>query len=434
MKTNLLEALKHQRVLVAISGGIDSVVLAHLLYSHGAEVILAHCNFSLRGEESDDDEAFVRSFAERLGVQLLVVRFDTHAYAKEHQLNTQLAARELRYEWFDRMAQTYDCAYIATAHHANDNLETFLINLSRGSGLDGLLGIPEQNGKLIRPLLSFSRQQIYQYAQAKQLSWREDSSNASNKYVRNVIRHEIIPQMRYVHPNYLENFNQTQEYLHQSARFIDYYIEKIRSECFQGEPIRISTSPLLQVPELPLVLHRLFYPYGFNNVKDLQQLLFTAEAGKQLCSPSHQLIKDKEWVWLLPIEGEEESPFLIAEGTREVSTPIRLLFEEVQPTAAISEDPNTISVDADKLEFPLALRHKHEGDVFYPIGLGSAKKLSKYFIDEKYSQIARQQQWLLCSGDRIVWVVGKRLDHRFRVTPKTKRVLQISVVGNSQIC
>ena len=332
------------------------------------------------------------------------------------------------------MAQAYDCAYIATAHHANDNLETFLINLSRGSGLDGLLGIPQQNGKLIRPLLSFSRQQIYQYAQAKQLGWREDSSNASNKYVRNVIRHEIIPQMCYVHPNYLENFNQTQGYLHQSARFIDYYIEKIRNECFQGDPIRISPSPLLQVPELPLVLHRLFYPYGFNNVKDLQQLLFTAEAGKMLCSPSHQLIKDKEWVWLLPIEGEEEAPFLIAEGVREVTTPIRLVFEEVPPTAAISEDPNTISVDADKLEFPLALRHKREGDVFYPIGLGCAKKLSKYFIDEKYSQIGRQQQWLLCSGDRIVWVVGKRLDHRFRVTPKTKRVLQVSVFGNSQIC
>jgi tRNA(ile)-lysidine synthase len=166
----------------------------------------------------------------------------------------------------------------------------------------------------------------------------------------------------------------------------------------------------------------------------LQQLLFTAEAGKMLSSPSHQLIKDKEWVWLLPIEGEEEAPFLIAEGVREVTTPIRLFFEEVPLTAALSQDPNTISVDADKLEFPLALRHKREGDIFYPIGLGSAKKLSKYFIDEKYSQIARQQQWLLCSGDRIVWVVGKRLDHRFRVTPKTKRVLQISVVGNSQIC
>ena len=172
-----IKKLKEKKILVAISGGIDSVVLAHLLYTHGIELLLAHCNFQLRGTESDDDEAFVRTFAAELSVPLEVKRFDTHQYASSHQLNTQLAARELRYQWFDELASTHFCDAIATAHHANDNLETFFINLSRGSGLEGLLGIPEEKDTIIRPLLQFSRQQIYEYAQAKRLKWREDSSN-----------------------------------------------------------------------------------------------------------------------------------------------------------------------------------------------------------------------------------------------------------------
>ena len=419
MKTNLLEALKHQRVLVAISGGIDSVVLAHLLYSHGAEVILAHCNFSLRGEESDGDEAFVRNFAKTLGIPLEVKRFDTKEYAKAHQLNTQLAARELRYEWFYQLLETHHCEALATAHHANDNLETFLINLSRGSGLEGLLGIPQQTDKIVRPLLQWSRQQIYDYAEAHQLQWREDSSNASNKYVRNVIRHEIIPQMAAIHPNYLENFNQTQEYLHQSARFIDFYIEEWRKSCFnpKGEvsvPIAIDTQKLQTAPEIDLVLHKLFYPYGFGNIKDLKNLLFNAEAGKQLLSATHSLVKDSKGAWLKELTAE--------------SLPPMLTYEELTPPFNLTKgDPNIAFIDADKLTAPLTLRQKQTGDFFYPIGLGVKKKLSKFFIDEKYSQVARENQWLLCSGEDIVWVVGKRLDERFKITEATQKALKLVV-------
>lgn len=411
-----------KKLLVAISGGIDSVVLTHLLHSHSTELLLAHCNFQLRGEESDGDEAFVHDFAKTLGIPLEVKRFDTHQYAKAHQLNTQLAARELRYEWFYELLETHHCDALATAHHANDNLETFLINLSRGSGLDGLLGIPQQTNKIVRPLLQWSRQQIYDYAEAHRLQWREDSSNASNKYVRNVIRHEIIPQMAAVHPNYLENFNQTQEYLHQSARFIDFYIEEWRKSCFSPRPqegglsvpIAIDTEKLQTAPEIDLVLHKLFYPYGFGNVKDLKNLLLNAEAGKQLLSATHSLVKDSKGAWLKELTAE--------------SLPPTLTYEELTPPFHITKgDPNIAFIDADKLTAPLTLRQKQAGDFFYPIGLGVKKKLSKFFIDEKYSQVARENQWLLCSEEDIVWVIGKRLDERFKITENTQRILKVVV-------
>ena len=416
---NTLNQLKNKKILLAISGGIDSVVLTHLLHSHGTKILLAHCNFQLRGEESDGDEAFVRNFAKTLGIPLEVKRFDTKEYAKAQQLNTQLAARELRYEWFYQLLETHHCEALATAHHANDNLETFLINLSRGSGLDGLLGIPQQTDKIVRPLLQWSRQQIYDYAEAHQLQWREDSSNASNKYVRNVIRHEIIPQMAAIHPNYLENFNQTQEYLHQSARFIDFYIEEWRKSCFnpKGEvsvPIAIDTQKLQTAPEIDLVLHKLFYPYGFGNIKDLKNLLFNAEAGKQLLSATHSLVKDSKGAWLKELTAE--------------SLPPTLTYEELTPPFNLTKgDPNIAFIDANKLNAPLTLRQKQTGDFFYPIGLGVKKKLSKFFIDEKYSQVARENQWLLCSGEDIVWVVGKRLDERFKITEATQKALKLVV-------
>lgn len=419
---NTLNQLKNKKILLAISGGIDSVVLTHLLHSHGTELLLAHCNFQLRGEESNGDEAFVRDFAKTLGIPLEVKRFDTHQYAIAHQLNTQLAARELRYEWFYELLETHHCDALATAHHANDNLETFLINLSRGSGLDGLLGIPQQTDKIVRPLLQWSRQQIYDYAEAHRLQWREDSSNSSNKYVRNVIRHEIIPQMAAVHPNYLENFNQTQEYLHQSARFIDFYIEEWKKSCFSPRPqegglsvpIAIDTQKLQSAPEIDLVLHKLFYPYGFGNVKDLKNLLFNAEAGKQLLSATHSLVKDSKGAWLKELTAE--------------SLPPTLTYEELTPPFHITKgDPNIAFMDADKLTAPLTLRQKQAGDFFYPIGLGVKKKLSKFFIDEKYSQVARENQWLLCSEEDIVWVIGKRLDDRFKITENTQRILKVVV-------
>ena len=411
--------LKAQKLLVAISGGIDSVVLAHLLHHNGVDIVLAHCNFQLRGEESDADEAFVRAFARELQVPLEVIRFDTKTYAHTHKLNTQLAARKLRYDWFEKLLTQQACDKVAIAHNANDNLETFFINLSRGTGLNGLIGIPEQTATIIRPLLKVSRAEIVEYAQKHRLSWREDSSNATDHYVRNRIRHHISPLLTQIHPNFLENFQKTQEYLYQSAEFIDFYIQKIRENAFQGEnPIRIATQKLQEVPQLELVLHKLFYPYGFGNVKDLKNLLLKAEAGKQLVSGTHILVKDKDCLWLKSLEQEEEKP--------------KLLIQEVTPPFAIKKNtPNIAYFDADKLTAAsLFLRKKAEGDAFYPLGFGRKKKLSKFFIDEKYTQAQREAQWLLCCEKDIVWVVGKRMDERFKITEQTQKALRIEVIGS----
>ena len=409
--------LKQQKLLVAISGGIDSVVLAHLLHSEGVEIVLAHCNFQLRGEESNADEAFVRDFAKEMGVAVEVIRFDTKKYAEIHQLNTQLAARELRYEWFGKLLVEKGCDKVAIAHNANDNLETFFINLSRGTGLGGLLGIPRETDTIIRPLLKVTREEIEQYARVHNLSWREDSSNATDHYVRNRIRHHISPQLREIHPNFLENFGKTQGYLRQADAFISFYIKKIEEECFEGDnPICINTKKLQEVPELEFVLHHLFYCYGFGNIKDLKNLLLRAEAGKQLISATHSLVKDRHCLWLKPLEAEEQAPELVYEE----------LFE---PFSIEKGNPSIAYVDADKLTEPLSVRKKQEGDVFYPLGLGRKKKLSKFFIDEKYTQAERDGQWLLCCGDAIIWVIGKRLDERFKITEKTKRAKKIYILS-----
>jgi tRNA methyl transferase len=411
--------------LVAISGGVDSVVLAHLLHSQGIEIVLAHCNFSLRGAESDADEAFVRQYAATLGVALEVVRFNTKQYAKDCGLNTQLAARELRYRWFAEMAKKHHCSAIATAHHANDNIETFIINLSRGSGLDGLLGIPQQTAQLVRPLLHMQRAEILSYAQQHGLQWREDSSNHTDKYVRNRIRHHITPQLLQVHPNFVANFQQTQAYLQQASRLIDAYIAQIQKQAFLNDtfPIKIAVKVLENTPERTLVLHKLFYKYGFHNPPDLEQLFFKAEAGKYIISATHQLVKDKDCVFLKERVAQAQE-YTIERNTVAISDPIALCFNFL--AHPIDNTPHSICIAADKLQYPLLLRHKREGDVFYPLGFGRKKKLSKFFIDEKYSQIARESQWLLCNGDgAIIWVVGKRMDSRFAPNDTTTAVLMI---------
>jgi len=405
-----ISSVKGQKLLVAISGGVDSVVLAHYLHSQKCHIVLAHCNFQLRGEESDGDEAFVRSFAQMLGVPLEVVRFDTREYAATHRLNTQLAARELRYQWFEELLRLHGCHRLVTAHQANDCIETFFINLSRGCGLSGLLGIPAATPTVVRPLLQVSREDIVAYAKAHRLQWREDSSNASDHYVRNRIRHHIYPPLEKIHPQFLENFQRTQSYLQQANRFIEFYLEKIKEEVFVGNfPIYIASEKLLSYPETDFLLHHLFYPYGFGNIEDLRQLFFKASSGKKLLSDTHQLLKDTRGVWL----AEGNSPFF----------PPEIVYEELLAPFEIEKVRTVAYIDADKLRAPLHLRRKREGDSFFPIGLGKRKKLSKFFVDEKYTQAAREEQWLLCCGEEIVWVIGKRLDERFKVTDKTQRVL-----------
>lgn len=421
---------KKSRILVAISAGMDSVVLAHWLHRQKVDIVLAHCNFQLRGDESDDDEFFVRRFAEQLNVLFLLKRFDTERFARENRMNIQLAARHLRYHWFEQMAMENHCDFIATAHHANDNVETFFVNLFRGAGLEGLSGIPKERGKIIRPLLEFSVKQIRQYAIDNQLVWRNDSSNNSDKYLRNQIRHHIVPKLEEINPFFLENFNKSQTFLKQSVRFIDFFIEKIKKQCFleEAKQIKIDISQLKQQPEIDLVLYHLFYPYHFKNISDIRQLL-DSQTGKQIFSSTHRLLKDRNYLILKENELFSDEKIILNKEMTEITEPFGLKMEFLSDfnLKNFQKNEKIAYIDADLLSFPLVIRRKQDDDYFYPLGMKQKKSLNKFFKDEKYSIYEKETQFLLCSNNHIVWVMGKRLDDRFKITPKTKNVLKIQV-------
>ncbi|WP_224483050.1 tRNA lysidine(34) synthetase TilS [Robertkochia aurantiaca] len=420
----------NSRILIAISGGIDSVVLASLMRTVSENIALAHCNFALRGEESDADEAFVKKLGGQYDIPVFTKRFDTEKYATSEKLSTQMAARELRYNWFDQLMSDHGYDYLMTAHHADDNLETFLINLSRGTGLDGLTGIPERHGKILRPLLPFSREEIKTYALNEKLEWREDSSNRENKYLRNQLRNKVIPRFKEVNDRLLSNVTKTIGYLKGYNEILDRHIRELRSLYFIKDGnygFRIPLGQLQKLEPLESYLYAFFREYGFTAWDDVKNLL-EAQSGKFLLSPTHRLIRDRDYLLLQPLEeGPTRVPkvYKLQKELTNIFDPLTLQMQEV--TALGKTDEHTIYVDREKLKYPLIIRKWTEGDRFQPFGLKGSKKLSKFYKDEKYSLDQKERQWLLCNGDdSIIWVIGKRADDRFRVTDKTKKILKIS--------
>ncbi|NJY62924.1 tRNA lysidine(34) synthetase TilS [Salinimicrobium sp. CDJ15-81-2] len=414
------------KILIAISGGVDSVVLAHLCKKAGLDISLAHCNFQLRGEESEGDENFVIELADVMDLQIFIEEFETEAYANEKKLSTQMAARELRYHWFDELCETLQFDYIFTAHHANDNLETVLINFIRGTGLDGLTGIPDKNDCIRRPLLPFTRKQIEDFAHENHLKWREDSSNQSLKYFRNKVRIEVIPRLLELNPQLLESFGKTRSYLQQSSDLIEDYMStifpKIAKEEEFGYSFRIKLIKTL--PNTKAVMYALFKSFGFTEWEDVHGLL-DAQPGKMVYSKTHRLIKDREDLLLTTISGEDRR-YEISEGEEVVMLPLGTFqFEEVEAISE-SQTDKAIFVDANRLNFPLVVRKWERGDYFYPFGMQGKKKLSKFFKDEKLSLPQKENCWLLCSGEEIMWVMGRRLDSRFAVDNDTNKILRIS--------
>lgn len=414
------------KILVAVSGGVDSVVLVHLCKKAGLDISLAHCNFQLRDEESEEDENFVIELADALDLQIFIEEFETEAYADEKKLSTQMAARDLRYHWFDELCETLQFDYIFTAHHANDNLETVLINFIRGTGLDGLTGIPDKNDCIRRPLLPFTRKQIEDFAHLNHLKWREDSSNQSLKYFRNKVRLEVIPKLMELNPQLLESFGKTRSYLQQSSDLIEDYMSaifpKIAKEEEFGYSFRIKLIKTL--PNTKAVMYTLFKSFGFTEWEDVNGLL-DAQPGKMVYSKTHRLIKDREELLLTTISGEDRR-YEISEGEEVVMLPIGTFqFEEVGEISE-SQSDNAIFVDANRLNFPLVVRKWERGDYFYPFGMQGKKKLSKFFKDEKLSLPQKENCWLLCSGEEIMWVMGRRLDARFAVDNDTNKIIRIS--------
>ena len=421
--------LGNKKLLLATSGGLDSMVMAHLFHQLDYTIALAHCNFQLRGLESFGDQKFVQEYADANDIPVFITQFDTQAFANDYKLSTQVAARDLRYNWFYELLETEDFDYVLTAHHADDNIETFLINLSRGTGLDGLTGIPAENGSVIRPLLLFSREEITNYAKENKIEWREDSSNALNKYVRNKIRHDLVPLLKELNPHFMASFQKTQTYLQESAAMVEdasimVYQQVVRQE---EDQMYFNLSQLKRLPNYKSYLYQWLHEFGFSAWDDVYDLA-DSQSGKQIFSREFRLLKDRDFLILSPIILEfDQQEYFIEKDAQDVKIPLNLSFCKVDD---ISVSSNTaIFVDEDALEFPLVLRKWKEGDNFQPLGMdGKTKKLSKFFKDEKFSLFDKQNCWILCSGEFIVWIVGHRQDERFKVNSATKQILKIDLL------
>ena len=418
-------ALADQKILIACSGGLDSIVLLHLLQKIGLTLGVAHCNFKLRGAHSDADLRFVETIAGNLGVPVFTTVFDTKTYAKTQGISTQVAARELRYEWFYSTARANGYDRIATGHHADDDLETFFINLSRVTGLRGLTGITSNTEQLIRPLLPFSRAQIMQFAKKEGLFWREDSSNSTRDYLRNKLRLDVIPAFKGVNKTVLQNFKQTQQHLKESQALLEDYITLVTKLVVSHTDAgyEIDSKQLQALPNTNTLLFELLYPYGFTDFKAIASIL-ESEVGKKVLSKQYVLHKDRNHLVLTTKEQVVDSRVYCIDAKQQSCTiPIKLNFTKV---AQVGEhEPHSLYVDAAKLTYPLKVRAWRLDDVFHPFGMKGKKKLTKFFKDEKLSLLSKNSVWVLESGDEIVWVIGLRPDDRYKVTSATKEVLKI---------
>nr|WP_298998997.1 tRNA lysidine(34) synthetase TilS [uncultured Allomuricauda sp.] len=417
--------LKEKKLLLACSGGLDSVVLTHLCVQSNLNITLAHCNFRLRGGESNEDEVFVKQLAGQLRVEYVSVVFDTLNSMSKMGGSVQMVARKLRYEWFESVLDERKLDYVLTAHHADDALETFIINLSRGTGIDGLSGIPEFNGKILRPLLPFSRQEILEYAKSENFKWREDSSNSESKYLRNKIRKDIVPRLKELHPTFLDNFLTTQSFLSQSKAVLQNRFKEVKEKIFkdEGSLIRIQLADLHALQPLEIHLYGLLKSYGFTEWGDVKSLLDTM-SGKEIHSQTHRLLKDRDSLLLQPRKEKSKSVFFIEEDKNRVEHPISLHFETTAEFEKLER--HIVFLDKEKLNYPLTLRKWEKGDYFYPLGMQGKKKLSKFFKDERMDVFSKEAQWLLCSGEDIVWVIGKRADERYKIDGNTTQIVKIT--------
>jgi len=417
------------KLILAVSGGVDSIVSTDLVAKSGFDFIIAHCNFQLRGEESNRDEIFVRSLENKYGKQVLVKTFDTEKYAAENKISIQEAARKLRYGWFDQLIidngqlknennqqsifNIQYSTYLATAHHANDNIETLLINFFRGTGISGLHGIPLKQGKIIRPLLFAKREEILTYAKENNLQWVEDSSNASDKYTRNFFRLQIIPSIKEVYPNVednllhnIERLKET-EILYQQA--IQQCIKKLSEH--KGNEVHIPILKLQKTEPLNTIIWEIIKQYNFHTAQiDEVKKLFDAENGSYIASSSHRIIKNRSWLIIAPIETEQAQNILIEKPDKKIKFESGILeSEKLQTTNFKLQTDNSIAtLDAKEIKFPLLLRKWKQGDYFYPLGMKKKKKLSKFFIDQKLSKTEKEKVWVVEMNKKILWVIDRR--------------------------
>lgn len=428
---------KSDEILVAVSGGVDSVVLAHLCDRAGLNVTLMHCNFHLRGKESDRDEKLVKELGESWGKEVLVKSFDTSLFATEQKISIQEAARRLRYEWFEELMEAQPrFKWVLTAHHSDDNVETLLMNFFRGTGIAGLTGIPPKNGRILRPLLSFSRQQIMQWAIENELPFVEDSSNLKADYTRNYIRLTVLPSIEKVYPEVTKNLLGNIKRFSGIEKFYQDSIKKVLPKILQpkGEEIHIPIGQLQRYLHTSL-LYEILTPYGFSSgqIEEAWQLL-NAQSGAYINSAlqSWRLIRHRNWLILAPEKKQAPSYTLIQENTTQhLFSEGTLCLEEItRGVGNIPTDSCQIWLDKKNIQFPLLLRPWREGDYFYPLGMAKKKKVARYLIDQRKTTTQKERIWVLETAGRICWVVGERIDDRFKVQDSTKSVLSIRLQRN----
>ena len=430
---------KTDKILLTVSGGRDSVAMVYLFYTAKLNFGIAHCNFKLRGKEADKDEKFVKELAEKLNVPFYTISFNTKKFAHEYKISTQMAARELRYTWFEEIRIKNNFNFIATAHHKNDVAETLLINLTKGTGLSGLHGITSKNGTIIRPLLGFNRTEINDFVQANKIKFREDKSNEETKYVRNKIRHNVIPELEKINPSLIETiFNETQQFA-ELEQLLEIKINEDRMKCFsvKDEIIEIDIPKLLKLNPLKTYLFYFLKPYGFNaeDVVDVMNSL-EKQSGKKFLSKTHQIIKDRNQLIISSIKNTQNKEFKIESLKDFKLLPIHVNAQIVskERLKSIKKDlpdgkagKNYAYLDAEKIHFPLTLRKWQQGDKFKPFGMKGVKKLSDFFVDEKFSLVEKENVWILASTNKIIWLIGHRIDDDFKLSSVTKSTLVLSI-------
>ena len=409
----------NDKVLVALSGGADSVALLHVLIDLGYKCECAHCNFHLRGEESNRDENFVRALCNEIHIPLYIKHFDTESYAKEKQISIEMAARELRYAWFEELRKETGATVIAVAHHRDDSVETFLLNLIRGTGINGLKGIQAKNRYIVRPLLETSREDILNYLDYLKQDYVTDSTNLQDEYLRNKIRLNLLPIMKEMNPSIMESIQETSQKLSEVANIYNQNRKEILKTSIQtteeGDTLHIQT--ILEDSAPLSLLHEWLSPAGFNSsqIKDIHQSLKKEQSGKQFISNEWKLLRDREHLILHHKKIEENVPEISIE-TMEINNDFILL-----------KDKNIACLDADKVVLPLKIRKWKKGDKFVPFGMKGQKKVSDYLTDKKYSLFQKEKQYVACSEGIIVWLIGERTDDRFKITEKSKRAVILKI-------
>lgn len=420
-----------QKVLVTVSGGIDSMVMLHLFEQSGYEFGVAHCNFHLRGEESDADEQFVREVVQEHGIPAFFTDFETEEYARISGISIEMAARKLRYDYFEEIRRQHGYDFIATAHHRDDLIETFFLNLSRKTGIRGLTGIKEKSGKIIRPLLFAGRDEIEQYAARYYLEYREDSSNNEVIYQRNFIRHKILPLFSEMNPAFRKNMLTCISHLKEAEQVYDHFLEKERKRIVgrQNEQVLIDIEKLKSSAFPKILLLEILGEFNFNPsvVDDVFNSLDNL-SGKQFFSRTHRVVKDREHLYISEAREGEDKLYYIERDDIELFEPVDIIIEKLDvDDFSMIRDKNVACIDLDKIDFPLLIRKWKQGDYFQPLGMKGMKKVSDYFIDEKIPLHEKENTWLLCSGKKIVWIMGQRLDDRFKITQKSRQVLKIEI-------